>query len=377
MLRPQSREHVTSKANVQAVGAIQLLGLHRDCSRWKLPKWERSLRKRLWWALYIDDKWNSYTYGRPVNIEGARSNIPPLTPDDDDWGRHGPLEKSADISCFIALSRLSSVLENLLPLLLERDGVTRKYGHERMVIAQATTDLESVYRDLPRDLEFNVANVGFPARPGSRKYCRLSCLLTSIGSLQLAHIGVTMLICRLGLERDDFLTLPHLINATKRALSVIEGLAVFLDCLKTGDYYSFWTPWSAYQLSNAVTLLLQQAIRVSKHADSQAHERQGERRACLASIFALVRRLVLAIQFASEGGWEVAEAAIPRIKSLIKAMPPLPGVELVQEVVAPAAAAPPPPDWAGGKEIEPNADILALFDWLNGERDWLNGDRIF
>lgn len=41
----------------QANGLAQLLGLHRDSSRWHLPKWERSLRKRIWWTLYIQDRW--------------------------------------------------------------------------------------------------------------------------------------------------------------------------------------------------------------------------------------------------------------------------------------------------------------------------------
>lgn len=44
-------------SDLQAIGAMQLIGLHRDCSRWKLPKWERSLRTRLWWTLYVHDKW--------------------------------------------------------------------------------------------------------------------------------------------------------------------------------------------------------------------------------------------------------------------------------------------------------------------------------
>lgn len=174
-----------------------------------------------------------------------------------------------------------------------------------------------------------------------------------------------MLICRLGLERDDFLTLPHMITATMRALCVIEGLAVFLECLKTPDYYSFWTPWSAYQLSNAVTLLLQQAIRVSQHSAVDHHV---ERQRTLSDIFDLLHRLVVAIQLAAEGGWEVAEAATPRIKSLIKAMPPIPGIERVQALIAPADAAPPAPDWVPNREAEPDSEILALFDWLNGDR---------
>jgi len=156
-----------------------------------------------------------------------------------------------------------------------------------------------------------------------------------------------------------------MISATKRALNVIEGLAVFLECLKTADYFSFWTPWSAYQLSNAVTLLLQQAIRVSQHP---ATDHQSERQRILSEIFGLLQRLVAAIQLSVEGGWEVAEAATPRINSLIKAMPPIPGIEHIQAMIVPPASAPPATDWVPNREAEPDSDILALFDWLNGDR---------
>jgi hypothetical protein len=174
---------------------------------------------------------------------------------------------------------------------------------------------------------------------------------------------VTLLICRLGLERDDFLTLPHVLTATKGALSVIETLAVFLECLKMDDYNSFWTPWSAYQLSNAVTLLLQQAIRVHQHASDEHH---SDRERALSDIFALLQRVVSSILVASEH-WEVAEAASPRIKSLIKAMPAIPGVEHIQAMLVATDLMPPPPDWPQ-MEPEPDANILALFDWLNGDR---------
>lgn len=52
--------HFTQRAQLilsKAIGAAQLLGLHRNCDRWKLPKWERSVRKRIWWTLYVFDKW--------------------------------------------------------------------------------------------------------------------------------------------------------------------------------------------------------------------------------------------------------------------------------------------------------------------------------
>ncbi|CAP66688.1 uncharacterized protein PODANS_4_8070 [Podospora anserina S mat+] len=37
----------------QLVAVGQELGLHLDCTNWKIPPWERGLRKRLAWALYL------------------------------------------------------------------------------------------------------------------------------------------------------------------------------------------------------------------------------------------------------------------------------------------------------------------------------------
>ena len=38
-----------------AVGRV--LGLHLDCTDWRIPVWERGLRRRLGWGLWMCDKW--------------------------------------------------------------------------------------------------------------------------------------------------------------------------------------------------------------------------------------------------------------------------------------------------------------------------------
>jgi hypothetical protein len=38
-----------------AVGRV--LGLHLDCTEWRIPVWERGLRRRLGWGLWMSDKW--------------------------------------------------------------------------------------------------------------------------------------------------------------------------------------------------------------------------------------------------------------------------------------------------------------------------------
>jgi hypothetical protein len=75
----------------QLVAIGQELGLHLDCSSWKIPLWERSLRKRLAWALYMQDKWGSLIHGRPSHIFAANWAVRPLT-----WNDFPETERSDD-----------------------------------------------------------------------------------------------------------------------------------------------------------------------------------------------------------------------------------------------------------------------------------------
>ncbi|KAJ4248400.1 hypothetical protein NW762_012737 [Fusarium torreyae] len=51
----------------------QSLGLNVDSTGWKLPAWEVRLRRRLWWAVFVEYTWRSVTHGRSSVVS------------DDDW----------------------------------------------------------------------------------------------------------------------------------------------------------------------------------------------------------------------------------------------------------------------------------------------------
>lgn len=44
------------------------MGLHRNCDDWDIPYEEKQTRKRLWWALYITDRFQTAILGRPINL---------------------------------------------------------------------------------------------------------------------------------------------------------------------------------------------------------------------------------------------------------------------------------------------------------------------
>ncbi|KAH6964540.1 fungal-specific transcription factor domain-containing protein [Fusarium avenaceum] len=60
----------------------QSLGLNVDPTGWKLPAWEVRLRRRLWWAVYVEYTWRSVTHGRASMISGDDWDVSPLKPED-------------------------------------------------------------------------------------------------------------------------------------------------------------------------------------------------------------------------------------------------------------------------------------------------------
>ncbi|CAO3641602.1 unnamed protein product [Cunninghamella blakesleeana] len=54
--------------NAAAIRMAQDLGLHRSSELWDIPESEKETRRRVWWAVYIMDKWSAASTGRPQTI---------------------------------------------------------------------------------------------------------------------------------------------------------------------------------------------------------------------------------------------------------------------------------------------------------------------
>ncbi|KAF1987181.1 hypothetical protein K402DRAFT_52679 [Aulographum hederae CBS 113979] len=103
----------------QLVGLGQDLGLHLDCSRWRIPSWEKGLRKRLAWALFMQDKWGSLVHGRPSHIfpvewkvkEVTENDFPEKAADEDDEEGSTEVENGRVLFCeMIALSQILTLI---------------------------------------------------------------------------------------------------------------------------------------------------------------------------------------------------------------------------------------------------------------------------
>ena len=102
------------------VAMAQNLGINLDCSDWQVPDWERGVRKRVAWALFIQDKWGALVYGRGSLIKSEdwdvrpleSSDFPETSKDDDDEEGSAEIEKGKQT--YLQMVSLSQIVAEIL-----------------------------------------------------------------------------------------------------------------------------------------------------------------------------------------------------------------------------------------------------------------------
>lgn len=148
----------------QALAIGQCIGLHLDADEWSIPVWEKSVRKRLSWALYMQDRWTAMAYGRPVHIHHEDWTVTELSNQDfadcdssslDDErrsiGATGKLQ-------FILMVRLTQILSSVLVTFytartcFDQDTI-HLYQRARPLLEQ----LQAWYQSIPSSLQMDIS----------------------------------------------------------------------------------------------------------------------------------------------------------------------------------------------------------------------------
>ncbi len=186
--------------NAQLVGIAHELGLHLDCSLWKLADEETFLRKRLAWALYMQDKWCSLIHGRPSLIAKAHWAVQQLSetelPVDSDASRSdggaAADEAKRGQDLFTQLIDLTEILATVLDTFYTLHAMTDvdKAGENgtRLILERAKPvqiKLKEWFTHLPLSLKMDSNSSGKPSSTGSLRSF-LSCVFTSSLSTDLS-----------------------------------------------------------------------------------------------------------------------------------------------------------------------------------------------
>ncbi|KAI9044844.1 transcription factor domain protein [Aspergillus affinis] len=158
------------------VGMATCLGLQLECRLMGLPAWEKRLRRRLWWALYAEDKWRSLLMGRPPYIRNDEWDVEDL--DDDDFRLDGmPVELLLSASTenehqrnalraqvfrnFVNLAKIADDLQHSLFSLRAAQRLSTNFGETLKTAQVLLRRLKEWYSNLPPTLKLQ--NRAFPA----------------------------------------------------------------------------------------------------------------------------------------------------------------------------------------------------------------------
>ncbi|KAI1076692.1 fungal-specific transcription factor domain-containing protein [Whalleya microplaca] len=242
----------------QALAIGQCLGLHLDSSQWQIPRLEKNVRKRLSWALYMQDRWTALAYGRPVHIHdddwvvGDLTDIDfadcdSMTPQElDDERRSMPVTGKQQFMLMVRLSRiLSDVLSEFYTARRSLEQDTILLFNRAKPLFEA---LDVWSQTLPESLGMHII---FQRR------------LSFHGYLHFSYYGVAMSLLR-RLIRSTALEpscSDHnvLSSIRQRALQVAQGAINFVTSLRHDQLEAFWyftTPYLFSLTGSFITLLL-------------------------------------------------------------------------------------------------------------------------
>jgi hypothetical protein len=238
LLLQQPRSNRAWQLTSQLVAIGQDLGLHLDCSHWRIPAWERGLRKRLGWALFMQDTWSALIYGRPPHISSTNwavqpvisSDFPESAVDEDEEDGSTEVEKGrALFSAMITLTKmLAEVLDALYSLKAEME-VKKCYDSTQAILDRAKPiqlKLRSWYADMPETLRMDATKVG---------------KLSSVGYLHLAYFATEITLHRRILRSLSHNTDPYMIQICRSAAKArLISAMDFFNRLKPEHLQSFW-----------------------------------------------------------------------------------------------------------------------------------------
>ncbi|KAK8242396.1 fungal-specific transcription factor domain-containing protein [Phyllosticta capitalensis] len=235
----------------QLTALAEGLGLHVDCSEWAIPEWEKGLRRRLAWALFMQDKWGALIHGRPSHVHldedwdvrPCRIDDFPENAADEEHDPEGSAEVVVGRELFLRQIELSFILSDVLATFYtakatRRGGTLDQLGTIGVVelAKPIVMALREWYARLPEALQLQETRL--------KK-------LSANGSLHLSYISVDLAVHR-SLVRNISPTAPPELRAAIRtgARTRLAAASKIISNLQMEHIQSFWGFAASAQLAS-------------------------------------------------------------------------------------------------------------------------------
>ncbi|KAL5364238.1 fungal-specific transcription factor domain-containing protein [Aspergillus floccosus] len=212
------------------VGFATTLGLQLECRPMGLPTWERRLRRRLWWAIYAEDKWRSLLMGRPPYIRNDEWDVTDLDQEDfqiDGFFQPGgtqsqeEAQSAVSFQWFVRLSRVADEVQQKLYSLRASQRLSSNFDASLEVARPLLQKLKECYSSLP---------VSFKQR--SRPSITIDDQPSQYGSLRFAYVLLELYIFRALLRPMVLSTAPP---------PLVEESEDFMSFMNQVNEYAFET----------------------------------------------------------------------------------------------------------------------------------------
>ncbi|KAJ5331890.1 hypothetical protein N7476_001673 [Penicillium atrosanguineum] len=255
LLQRMRSSQSTLPAQLLSLG--QTLGIHIDCTEWKIPEWEKGLRRRLAWALYMQDKWGVLVHGRPslipVQIEAGDGtsdwDVSPCTlvdfPEDatsEEGTGDGGVDGAAGRAAFLQSIELTRIFSRIISTFCSI-GATKKGGLLERIGPSGAMGLAK-----PLALELREWHATLPA--SLQLESTPSLRLSTNGALHLSHMAAELTIHRALLRvltPDTASTLRSAIRTAARAR--LTSAMNLIESFQPEHIQSFWGFAAAAQVA--------------------------------------------------------------------------------------------------------------------------------
>ncbi|KAH7324687.1 fungal-specific transcription factor domain-containing protein [Stachybotrys elegans] len=251
----------------QMVALSEELGLHVDCSPWDIPEWEKGVRRRLTWAVFMQDKWGALIHGRPSHISPLHwraphleaSDFPESAADEDD--AEGSTEVEKGRSLFMHLARLTEIMSEAHSTLY----TPSQDSYEQSTSSEAVLGLLEQVKPIALRLKHWASTL--PPELGmddvrTRKLC-------SNGYLHLSYYATEIMIHRQIVRRLGGDISEHLRSICRDAAQTrLEHAMAFVEKLRPEHLQSFW--WFAAPKSLALIGVFAATLSITSASDEEA-----------------------------------------------------------------------------------------------------------
>ena len=236
----------------QLVAIAQELGLHLDCTNWKIPPWEKGLRKRLAWALYMQDKWGALVHGRPSHIFTSNWGVQKLIANDFpdvEWDETD-VEEKQDIErgrlIFTRVVQLSEILSEILETFYTLNAmqtVTDAGSQGTSLVLQLAKPIQLKLKEWHGNLP-NSIRLDSPSSSSYSSATPASNRFTSVGYLHLAYFATEITLHRRiirSLASTEATTDPYVQHICRSAAKArLISAMDFVNRLAPNHLRSFW-----------------------------------------------------------------------------------------------------------------------------------------